>query len=162
MASRDRFTYIASAAVRRQPKFDRYRTPLLSGPVGVAKVAPRSARAAAEIDRGKQKLGATLRMGERTIWRLLILGVSAVFRWASQRGTRAGPWLAGMLASKPKILGQRIGTSNHLPLCEPPSHSARIGASWMAYIPTVMTRCPHMRHGPMKGSMAINCADRHM
>jgi transposase len=39
---------------------------------------------------GKQKLGAISKMGERTIRRLLILGASAVVRWASQRGAAAG------------------------------------------------------------------------
>ena len=53
---------------------------------------------------GKQKLGAVSKMGERTIRRLLILGASAVVRWAGQRGTAANSWLAGMLARKPKML----------------------------------------------------------
>src|SRR5919107_522874 len=39
---------------------------------------------------GKHKLGAISKMGERTIRRLLILGASAVVRWASQRGAAAG------------------------------------------------------------------------
>src|SRR3954447_25581772 len=43
---------------------------------------------------GKQKLGAISKMGERTIRRLLILGASAVVRWAGQRGTPAGSWRA--------------------------------------------------------------------
>jgi len=53
---------------------------------------------------GKQKLGAISRMGERTLRRLLILGASAVVRWASQRGAAAGSWLARMLARKPRML----------------------------------------------------------
>jgi transposase len=53
---------------------------------------------------GKQKLGAVSKMGERTIRRLLILGASAVVRWASQRGAPAGSWLARMLARKPRML----------------------------------------------------------
>ena len=53
---------------------------------------------------GKQKLGAVSKMGERTIRRLLILGASAVVRWAGQRGAPKGSWLAGMLARKPKML----------------------------------------------------------
>ena len=53
---------------------------------------------------GKQKLGAVSKRGERTIRRLLILGASAVVRWAGQRGTPAGSWLARMLARKPKML----------------------------------------------------------
>ena len=53
---------------------------------------------------GKQKLGAVSKMGERTIRRLLILGASAVVRWASQRGAAAGSWLARMLVRKPRML----------------------------------------------------------
>jgi transposase len=53
---------------------------------------------------GKQKLGAVSKMGERTIRRLLIIGASAVVRWAGRRDAEAGPWLARMLARKPKML----------------------------------------------------------
>ena len=53
---------------------------------------------------GKHKLGAISKMGERTIRRLLILGASAVVRWASRRGAAAGSWLARMLARKPRML----------------------------------------------------------
>ena len=53
---------------------------------------------------GKRRLGAVSKMGERTIRRLLILGASAVVRWASRRGAAAGSWLARMLARKPRML----------------------------------------------------------
>lgn len=53
---------------------------------------------------GKQKLGAISKRGERTIRRLLILGASAVVRWAGQRDTSEVTWLARMLARKPKML----------------------------------------------------------
>jgi transposase len=53
---------------------------------------------------GKQKLGAVSKRGERTIRRLLVLGASAVIRWAGQRGAPAGSWLARMLARKPIML----------------------------------------------------------
>jgi transposase len=53
---------------------------------------------------GKQKLGAVSKQGERTIRRLLIIGASAVVRWASQRGVPEGSWLARMLRRKPKML----------------------------------------------------------
>ncbi len=53
---------------------------------------------------GKRKLGAISKMGERTIRRLLILGASAVVRWAGQRGAAAGSWLARMLSRKPRML----------------------------------------------------------
>ena len=42
---------------------------------------------------------------------------------------------------------QQIGSSNRLSWCEPPGDSARIAASWMAYAPAAITRCPHMRAG---------------
>lgn len=53
---------------------------------------------------GKQKLGATSKMGERTIRRLLIMGASAVVCQATRRGAPAGSWLARMLARKPRML----------------------------------------------------------
>jgi transposase len=53
---------------------------------------------------GKQRLGAVSKMGERTIRRLLIIGASAVVRWAGRREDQAGSWLARMLARKPKML----------------------------------------------------------
>lgn len=53
---------------------------------------------------GKQKLGATSKMGERTLRRLLIIGSSAVVQQASKRGAPRGPWLEQMLARKPRML----------------------------------------------------------
>jgi transposase len=53
---------------------------------------------------GKQKLGATSKMGERTIRRLLIIGAAAVIRKASPRTVPEGSWLARMLARKPTML----------------------------------------------------------
>ena len=53
---------------------------------------------------GKQRLGATTKMGERTIRRLLIIGGSAVVRQACMRGAPEGSWLARMLARKPRML----------------------------------------------------------
>jgi transposase len=53
---------------------------------------------------GKQRLGAVSKMGERTIRRLLIIGASAVIRWAGRREAQAGSWLVRMLARKPKML----------------------------------------------------------
>ena len=53
---------------------------------------------------GKQRLGKTSKMGERTIRRLLIIGASSVVRHASRRGAAPGSWLAGMLARKPRML----------------------------------------------------------
>jgi len=53
---------------------------------------------------GRQKLGATTKMGERTIRRLLIIGASALVRQTSRRAPPPGSWLAGMLARKPRML----------------------------------------------------------
>ncbi|MCK1758053.1 IS110 family transposase [Bradyrhizobium sp. 137] len=53
--------------------------------------------------RGKQKLGTTSRMGERTLRRLLIIGASAAVRWARRRGF-SNPWLMNLLNSKPPML----------------------------------------------------------
>jgi transposase len=52
----------------------------------------------------KQKLGAVSKRGERSIRRLLILGASAVIRWAGRRGASGSSWLARMLARKPTML----------------------------------------------------------
>ena len=53
---------------------------------------------------GKQKLGRTSKMGERTLRRLLIIGSSAVVLQASKRGAPKGSWLEQMLARKPRML----------------------------------------------------------
>jgi transposase len=43
-------------------------------------------------------------MGERTLRRLLIIGASAVVRWAARKGVPARSWLERMLARKPRML----------------------------------------------------------
>lgn len=53
---------------------------------------------------GKQKLGATSKMGERTLRRLLILGASSVVRQAAHRGLPEGSWLGRMVVRKPRML----------------------------------------------------------
>lgn len=53
---------------------------------------------------GKQKLGETSRMGERTLRRLLIIGASAAVRWAMRKGSTGDPWLSRMLERKPPML----------------------------------------------------------
>lgn len=53
---------------------------------------------------GKTRLGRTSKMGQRDIRRLLIIGASAVIRWASRRGAPAGSWLERMLTRKPRML----------------------------------------------------------
>jgi transposase len=53
---------------------------------------------------GKTKLGATSKMGNRTLRRLLVIGGSAVVRWARRKGAPAGSWLARMIARKPVMV----------------------------------------------------------
>jgi transposase len=53
---------------------------------------------------GKERLGRTSRMGERTLRRLLIIAASGVVRWAKRKGALPGSWLARMLARKPPML----------------------------------------------------------
>ena len=53
---------------------------------------------------GKPRLGRISKMGQKDLRRLLVTGAMAVVRHASRRGEIADPWLAGMLARKPKKL----------------------------------------------------------
>jgi transposase len=62
---------------------------------------------------GHQKLGATSKMGERTLRRLLIIGASGVLRWAARNGAPGGSWLARMLARKPPML-VRVALANKM------------------------------------------------
>ncbi len=43
-------------------------------------------------------------MGQRDIRRLLIIGATAVVRWACRKGMPEGSWLHRMLARKPRLL----------------------------------------------------------
>ena len=51
---------------------------------------------------GKPRLGRISKMGQRDLRRLLFTGAMTVVRHASRRGEIADPWLAAMLARKPK------------------------------------------------------------
>ena len=62
---------------------------------------------------GKQKLGTTSKMGERTLRRLLILGASGVLRWVARNGAPAGSWIARMVARKPPML-VRVALANKM------------------------------------------------
>ena len=53
---------------------------------------------------GKPRLGKMSRMGHRGLRRPLITGAMTVVRHAIRRGVTADPWLAGMLARKPRML----------------------------------------------------------
>ena len=65
---------------------------------------PGSATPVQQSAGGKQKLGATSKMGERTIRRLLIIGAAALVRQTTRREPPTGSWLARMLARKPRML----------------------------------------------------------
>lgn len=53
---------------------------------------------------GKERLGRTTKMGERSLRRLLILGASSTTKVAARDPDKAGAWLTGMLARKPRML----------------------------------------------------------
>lgn len=63
---------------------------------------------------GKQRLGATTKMGERSLRRLLILGANSVIIKRHVHATaRPGTWLAGMLMRKPSLL-VRVALANKM------------------------------------------------
>jgi transposase len=62
---------------------------------------------------GKERLGRTSQMGERTLRRLLIIGASAVARWAARNGVAPGTWLGRMLIRKPAML-VRVALANKM------------------------------------------------
>ena len=63
---------------------------------------------------GKQRLGATTRMGERSLRRLLIIGANSVIIKRHVHATaRPGTWLCGMLTRKPTML-VRVALANKM------------------------------------------------
>lgn len=63
---------------------------------------------------GKQRLGATTKMGERSLRRLLILGAnSVIIKRHVHPAARPGTWLAGMLSRKPSML-VRVALANKM------------------------------------------------
>jgi transposase len=63
---------------------------------------------------GKQRLGATTRMGERSLRRLLIIGAnSVIIKRHVHAATRPGTWLGGLLARKPPML-VRVALANKM------------------------------------------------
>ena len=63
---------------------------------------------------GKQRLGATTRMGERSLRRLLILGAnSVIIKRHVHAAARPGSWLARMLSRKPPLLA-RVALANKM------------------------------------------------
>ena len=63
---------------------------------------------------GKQRLGATTKMGERSLRRLLIIGAnSVIIKRHVHTSARSGTWLAGMLSRKPPML-VRVALANKM------------------------------------------------
>ena len=63
---------------------------------------------------GKQRLGATTKMGERSLRRLLIIGANSVIIKRHVYATsRPGTWLGRMLATKPPMLA-RVALANKM------------------------------------------------
>jgi transposase len=62
---------------------------------------------------GRQKLGATSKMGERTLRRLLIIGANSVLIQVARNGAPSGSWIARMLARKPPML-VRVALANKM------------------------------------------------
>lgn len=53
---------------------------------------------------GKERLGRVSKMGQRDIRKLLIGGAIAVIRWEIRKGDDANPWIARLLARKPRLV----------------------------------------------------------
>jgi transposase len=63
---------------------------------------------------GKQRLGATTKMGERSLRRLLIIGAnSVIIKRHVHAAARPGTWLGGMLTRKPPMLA-RVALANKM------------------------------------------------
>lgn len=63
---------------------------------------------------GKQRLGATTKMGERSLRRLLIIGAnSVIIKRHVHAAVRPGTWLGGMLTRKPPML-VRVALANKM------------------------------------------------
>ena len=63
---------------------------------------------------GKQRLGATTKMGERSLRRLLILGAnSVIIKRHVHASAKPGTWLGGMLTRKPPLL-VRVALANKM------------------------------------------------
>ena len=62
---------------------------------------------------GKQRLGSTTKMGERSLRRLLIIGANSELVWRARKGATPGTWLAKMLAHKPPML-VRVALANKM------------------------------------------------
>lgn len=62
---------------------------------------------------GKQRLGSTTKMRDRSLRRLLIIGANSELVWRARKGATPGTWLAKMLAHKPPML-VRVALANKM------------------------------------------------
>ncbi len=53
---------------------------------------------------GKQRLGSTAKMGERSLRRLLIIGANSVVMWQARNRRGTDPWLDRLIERKPPLL----------------------------------------------------------
>ncbi len=90
--------------LRRRPNF-----PQGSRLCGLARLPPRQ-----HSTGGKQRLGATTKMGERSLRRLLIIGAnSVIIKRHTHAAAQPGTWLGGMLSRKPPML-VRVALANKM------------------------------------------------
>ena len=100
--------------------------PLIATAIAVLAPAPESFRKARDFAAwlglvprqhstgGKQRLGATTRMGERSLRRLLIIGAnSVIIKRHVHAAAKPGTWLGGMLTRKPPML-VRVALANKM------------------------------------------------
>ena len=77
---------------------------------------------------GKQRLGATTKMGERSLRRLMIIGAnSVVIKRHVHASARPGTWLGGMLTRKPPML-VRVALANKMARVRPSLGPMAFGA----------------------------------
>ena len=62
---------------------------------------------------GKQRLGSTTKMGERSLRRLLIIGANSVVMWKSRNRRETDPWLDRLIERKPPLL-VRVALANKM------------------------------------------------
>ena len=100
---------------------------------------------------GRQRLGATTRMGERSLRRLLILGAnSVVIKRRVHASARPGTWLGRMLARKPGML-VRVALANKM---------ARIVRAFAIVLERMATNGSPARGGVCKAPVAAAQAVR--
>ena len=75
---------------------------------------------------GKQRLGATTKMGERSLRRLLIIGAnSVIIKRPTNAAAQPGTWLGGMLTRKPPML-VRVALANKMARPQPLSRTSGV------------------------------------